>query len=665
MTLRAIVIGLLLGLSIAALGYLNDFVLNQSFVASDLVPVSVFGFLALGVLLGNPLLRLARIRPFNGAEWCVIIALMLAACVIPGPALMWNFSNNVVMPHYHQRQQPGWRKIGTVGYVPKQMLVDPTDYDTVVGDFKTGIRGISPSEVPWHGWSRTLMFWMPLVALSFIASVCLIVVLHGQWAHRERLRYPVADFASELIGGADATGRGSILRDTRFWVGLAVPMVVLLINGYNAWEPTSLKIDTRYDLTAFAQKWPVLLKVPMWYLYFRPRVYFAAIGFAYFVSKEASFSLGISSIAYILVFLPMIIAGVDVRNTNLEGGLHGFLLFGGCLGIAVMLLYVGRRYYASVLAASFGLRTGERLTPGTVWASRLGLGAAAAIVAILVVMAGLNWMLAIAYVLLTGLLYLVVTRVSAETGLFFVKPGWQPVGVLLGLLGVNALGPNMLVILAVLCVVLSLDPRVCLMAMTATALRIGDSRQISPSRLGRWVVVAVLLAMLVGVPVTIYVQYTFGGGSVYPWANSAAAFPFQMLNRNLQRFEGDGSDSYDLRLDKIRFDRRFLWAAGIGLTLVLVVSALRLRFTWWPIHPILFISWGTWSLGLLAPSFLLGWLIKMLITRFGGSRTYRQYRPLFVGLISGEFVAGIFWMAVGLIYYLVTGTPGVLFRVHH
>ena len=57
----------------------------------------------------------------------------------------------------------------------------------------------------------------------------------------------------------------------------------------------------------------------------------------------------------------------------------------------------------------------------------------------------------------------------------------------------------------------------------------------------------------------------------------------------------------------------------------------------------------------LTASFLAGWLIKTAVTRFGGGQAHRRYKPLFVGLVAGEFVAGIFWAIVGLVYYLSTG----------
>ena len=118
MTLRAILIGLLLGLAIASLGYLNDWVLDQAYVASDLLPISVYGLLILGLLIANPLLRAIRTRQFSGREWCVIVALMLVACVVPGPGMMWTFSQTLALPHRHESITPGWQTKRVLEYAP-------------------------------------------------------------------------------------------------------------------------------------------------------------------------------------------------------------------------------------------------------------------------------------------------------------------------------------------------------------------------------------------------------------------------------------------------------------------------------------------------------------------------------------------------------------------
>jgi len=669
MTVRAIFIGLLFGLAIASFGYLNDWVFQQAYVASDLIPVSVYGPLVLGLLLINPLLRLAGRAQLKGAEWAVIVSLMLMACVIPGPGLMWNFSNSLVMPHHFRTITPGWRDHKLLEYAPPVMLIDPTDdYDKAVAGFKSGLQGgrvVPVSQVPWGAWTRTLSFWGPLVGLSFVAGICLVLVVHGQWAHRERLRYPVADFASELLRGAGgSSGLATIFRNGRFWIGLAPVLAIMLINGYQKWNTDSIQIPLQVDLTAFGQKWPSLAGVEHSYGVLRPTFYFAAVGFAYFVSSNVSFSLGISHLVYAGLFIVLTKSGMEMQTSYFGVGLRSSQLFGSYLGVALIIFYIGRRFYLNVLMAAFCMPHRERIARSTTWACRVALLSAAAMVLMLVFIVHLDWLLAVMFVMLTGLLFLVVTRISVETGLFFIQPSWHAVAVLLGLFGIAAMGPNMLIILALLCVVMTIDPRVCLMPLAATAMRLGESEGIRPRRIAPWMVLAVLLALVVGLFATVYVQYCFGGGDLYNWASSAAQFPFQMLEKNLAGFQGEPGRWYGLQLEHFKPNWDFVYAAGIGLALVWVCSVLRLRLHWWPIHPVLFLVWGTFPLANLAASFLLGWLIKVAITRLGGSQTYRRSKPLFIGMVAGEFLGGIIWAIVGLVYYLVMRVPGEMFRVH-
>jgi len=202
------------------------------------------------------------------------------------------------------------------------------------------------------------------------------------------------------------------------------------------------------------------------------------------------------------------------------------------------------------------------------------------------------------------------------------------------------------------------------MPLAANALRFSDAEGVAPRPLGRWMVLAVLAALMVGVFATIYVQYNSGGTS-YGWLSMPARMPFDDLSAQLWRFSADRAGWRGFDIGQWAPNPRFLYSAAAGLGLVLLCGALRLRFQWWPIHPVLFMLWGTHGARVLAAGFLVGWFIKMAITRLGGHRTYQRAKPLFVGLMAGEFVAGIFWMVVGLTYYVRTGAAGPIYRVHN
>jgi hypothetical protein len=179
------------------------------------------------------------------------------------------------------------------------------------------------------------------------------------------------------------------------------------------------------------------------------------------------------------------------------------------------------------------------------------------------------------------------------------------------------------------------------MPLAANALRLGEDQKLSVGRLSAWLSVAVILALVVGVIGTISVQYAHGS-TKYGWADRVAKMPFQLLEGNITKVSADPDVKQGLKLSETQPNSRFMYALGFGLLVALALSLLRLRYTWWPIHPVLFLIWGTYPGMILAASFLLGWFIKLAVTTFGGGQSYRSMKPLFVCLIACEFAAAIF-----------------------
>jgi hypothetical protein len=574
------------------------------------------------------------------------------------------------MPHFFNAKfAPVWQdKLHLLNYVPDVMLVDPTAADNVVTGFKAGAA--NPAEfgfgdVPWAGWYKTLLFWLPLIGLSYVATIALITIVHEQWSKREHLRYPVAYVASELISGSGERAFGSIFRNKLFWMGFASPAVILMINGLGTWYRGFIQVPLSISLVPLATKWPEINSVPGTWLLLAPTLYFSAVGFAYFVSTDVSFSLGITTIFFSIVFLFITnVTTIDVSGGHMTGNIFTHQRFGSYLGVALVILYTGRRFYWSVLSRAFGARSGEPVERSMIWSFWVGLGAIVAMIAMLVFVVGLDVFLAIGFVGISAIMFLVLTRINVETGLFMIQPGWAAGGILILLMGSQALGPNMLIILGLLTAALVIDPLTALMPLAANGLKLAETENIRPPRLSKWLGVAVLLALVVGVTATVFVQYRYGGSGQqrYGWADSIAQSPFNMLITEMPA-ESDPDVFHQVDWRAFSPSTKFMTAAGIGLALALGLSMMRLRFTWWPLHPVLFLVWGTFPLNVLAPSFLLGWLLKVGVTSFGGGSTYRTARPIFVGLIAGEFAAAIFWVAVGTIYYLQTGQVGEAFKV--
>jgi len=77
----------------------------------------------------------------------------------------------------------------------------------------------------------------------------------------------------------------------------------------------------------------------------------------------------------------------------------------------------------------------------------------------------------------------------------------------------------------------------------------------------------------------------------------------------------------------------------------------------------MFIVLGTFQSRTLAFSFLIGCLIKVLVTKYGGAAGYRRVKPFMVGVIAGDMLGGLVPMVAGAIYYFATGEPPKRFLV--
>jgi len=190
------------------------------------------------------------------------------------------------------------------------------------------------------------------------------------------------------------------------------------------------------------------------------------------------------------------------------------------------------------------------------------------------------------------------------------------------------------------------------------------------TRVGWAVAGAFVLALAVAVPVVLWANYNYGAFLWDKWAlERVPDMTFSIVEDSVNELSttGELAKSVNMgtleRLAAMRPDGRFLKAAGIGLGLVLVFSARRMRFARFPIHPVLFLVWGIHPLVHFGYSFMLGWLIKSAVMKYGARTTHRTVTVFMFGAIAGDLLGGLIFMAAGAIYYLVMGATPIAYRI--
>ncbi|MCH8962639.1 MAG: hypothetical protein IH820_15325, partial [Bacteroidetes bacterium] len=85
------------------------------------------------------------------------------------------------------------------------------------------------------------------------------------------------------------------------------------------------------------------------------------------------------------------------------------------------------------------------------------------------------------------------------------------------------------------------------------------------------------------------------------------------------------------------FAKGFLYT-GLGAGVAGLLMVLRMRLSWWPLHPVALPLSTVWYMDRFFFSVFLAWGIKGLVLKFGGANLYRKTQPFFIGIILGEVV---------------------------
>ena len=566
-----------------------------------------------------------------------------------------------------------------VAALPEHVLPPPRGAGTLITDpdavnrFVTGASADTPrrSTVPWRAVWPSLRLWGGLALLLGAAAICLAVIVHPQWTRRELLVYPVARLITEMTARRAGRLRPEVMLRPQFWAGLIVTAIIGLLNGLHGWFQNVPEIPLDFDFGGLSALFPTASTVPRSFAYLSPTIFPVVTAFAFFLARPVSLSLGLAPLVWIIAGVVMMDYGLPLSGPNYEISPGVSLRFGAWVGLAIVVVYIGRRYYGRLAWAAMRCAPvdgGEiELPRSAVWATR---GMVVLLVAAVVWLhgSGLAWPFAAAFVLLCMMIWLVMSRVVAETGLFSISPPFLPGVILLGLLGFETVGPTAYLIMGVGGLIMVGDTKQALMPNILHGLKIADDRvggRDCPARVAPWLATMVAIGFVAAAAATLHLQFTHGVDwtdthaidSVAPATFDQAAIELTEADA-AGRLIGLAAMAPLERLAAARADPQVLWLGGLGFAAVIALMWARLRWSWWPLHPVLAVVLGMWSVALFAASFLLGWLLKTTILRMGGERLYRRTVPFMVGLIAGEMMTALLWILVGAVYYFATGrTP--------
>jgi hypothetical protein len=624
-TLRAVVIAFVLLVLFAPAGYYGELVYGSTYEFASGVP-SMGALVALFVLtLGNGLIgRLGR-RGLSRREVLSIYGIVL----VGGPLmthgiLAWMIGHNLT-PRFVARAIPEWQR-NFLLFTPDWFA--PTDPAAIENYF----QGHAP--VPWGEWALPLAAWGSFMVALFTATLCLVLLFRNQWITHERLAFPVAQIPLEAVQEAE-TRRGPLARlqgGSLFWIGFGVVFAIGVANLISGLFPAFPGIPLYRTLMQWIPTGP-LAGIGGIDLDLDPTM----IGIAFLIPKELSFSCWFFYLIRVGETVAAIAGGATPQAPEgwYASGFPAPYYQGGgaAMALGLWVLWIGRRHIVRAvrLAVTGEADPTDPRAPATFRWLLAGFLLAFAYMVCFCLLVGSRLSVG---VILCGLIvayYVMWARLRAETGLGFLP---FPLGVesmMLVPFGSAVFRPREVVNLISLRWTYFPGFGESYEVVTGNGLeafKIADAARISERPLLKAIVVGFLISLAAGLFVLLAGMYHYGFYNI----NAANSGWLQSQMR------GVGGRMYEMLTTPTNFDLNGTLGLVAGAAVAIRLGLLRLRFWWWPLHPFGYLAANCWGMHWYWQPFFIGWLLKSLVTRYGGLQFYRRMVPVAIGGILGSIV---------------------------
>jgi hypothetical protein len=635
---RGIILGLVLVIAISFIVSYAELVTARILIGSQQLPPAVIAVFALIIVANAGLRKASRRLGLSATELAMIYCMMLLSALISARGIVEKLLPMLVTSNYFANANNKWTEL----YAPhtKSWLV-PFDVNGTANQLVSNryFEGLRVGEhIPWNLWVTPLAVWGVLCLLILFAFLCLASIIRAQWTDNEKLSFPLAQPALELVR---ETQGGTLFANKFLWLGFAIPVCIYGLNGLNAWFPNLPLIPVSYSTGQYFAN-------PPWNAMGGIRAYlsFAGIGLAFLLSSEVIFSLWFF---YLLAQLQGVTANglgwpMDGMPMYPCWLIIGYQVAGAYVALSAYMAYSGRAHLRKV-GRCFWQREevddSHELIPYrvAVW----GLAICFTLALVWCRLAGMSvWLAVLELGTLIFVVAVVLARSTAEAGLFMTETSFRPVDLYRMFAPVQHLGPGNLTTMAFLDGAFMRDQRGLVLTGILDGLRVSDGAAVKRRGLLPGFIAAGVLALVFAAVVQIWLSYTRGSVHLYGYimqGNNLWAFT------NYQQYmTQSASNSIDWRCPTF-------FAVGIGVTVFL--SYMRSMFFWWPFHPLGYALMGSWTMVVMWFSCLVAWLIKAPVLRYGGMKLYLRARPFFIGLMLGEFAMAVFWTLISA----TTGAP--------
>lgn len=484
--------------------------------------------------------------------------------------------------------------------------------------------------VPWGAWLKPLAVWMVLLLALYGAMIFLSLLLSRQWIQGERLAFPVAQLPLEMV----QPQRG-LFRHRLMWIGFAIPAILESLIALNYYFPAVPAVMIKHR--NFQPEWfperPWSAMTPF-YWGWTPFI----IGFAYLAPLDVIFSVWFFNWLTKLLRVWGAMMGVDTQGGGVIAARFPYpeeQAFGAFVAFAIAALW---RTLPGVMHAWRERKRGRGDAEGrTLLGAVVGFFGCSAVVLAIFVAAGIRWLTAVAILTLIFLLAITLSRIRAEAGPAWVFGPYRDLTRALTIgVGTSAFPEPEIARLSLFRWAYR-DVRFLPMPFHMEAFKIADSVGIRKETAAALMFLATAAGLALGFHFvwTLGYQLGWGSGKVYAGPVAGATVIWNQAN--------------DWARNRTFFDQfGFPWLIGGGVFCGFLIW-MRTQFVWWPFHPIGYVMAETGAGGSFWFHYLVAWLFKLAVLRYGGHRLYVKTIPFVIGVILGDILTQCAWSVIGAI----------------
>lgn len=578
--------------------------------------------------------RLPRIA-LTRAELLTIYVMVSISSAVCSHNMMQILVSFMGYGHYFQTPENRWGEL-FIQDLPRWLTVSDT------ASLRNLYYGNSTLYNPTNylPWIVPALWWSAFCFALIFVMLCINTILRKQWMESERLTFPIITLPLEMT-----QEEGAFFKNRYMWLGFAVAGAITLLAGINFLHPNVPCIPiVRTDIGKYITQmpWRAMGGIPMGF-------YFWAICLSFLMPLELSFSCWV--FFWLTRFELVATQAMGLNQMPVMGGgfdrSYPFLnsqSYGAYFGFFVMSMWTSRHYLARVFRTAFlGTKEEDESREAISYRSAfLGLAAGVMFLCLFSSAIGMSaWVIAV-FFLFYFIFAVIIIRIRAEIGF----PTHD----------MHVMGPHQLIMTVGGTEKLPTQNLVGFSLYhwfnrtyashpaphQLESFKLAERTNTPARQMFYAVLVAAIFAMPIGFWMLLHNYYQYGAATakMEQWAMGFGRETWETLANRIQR--------------PVPPNTTAMGFVGVGFMGSMLLGWLRVRFLWFPFHPLAYALGNSWGVSQLWMPLMIGSACKFLSLKVGGLTFYRKALPFFLGLMLGEITIGSLWTIIGIVMGIPT-----------